>query len=97
MDGHDYSAIFTESKVETGCTSTVRAQDATVAHKLAPVLINLDVRVRVGEPLVPLIFREGDNVAEVAAEFAAQHALSTAIAEKFYNLLQEQVRVLPKR
>lgn len=72
-------------------------EDDMPASSPRQTLLNLEVRVRVGEPAVALVFREGDNVAEVAAEFATRHALPDNVAEKFYNLLEQQLVLLQQR
>eukprot|EP00927_Polykrikos_kofoidii_P031491 TRINITY_DN27066_c0_g1_i1.p1 TRINITY_DN27066_c0_g1~~TRINITY_DN27066_c0_g1_i1.p1 ORF type:complete len:1095 (-),score=162.14 TRINITY_DN27066_c0_g1_i1:12-3296(-) len=61
---------------------------ATCLSEETPVLC-VDVNITPGKTPERIVLREGQSVAEVAAEFAVAHALSPVLAERLHNLLTE--------
>jgi len=59
---------------------------------LPPPLFNLEIRIRADRPPECLVVREGDRAADVAAEFAARHLLAPPLAQRLYDLLEQQLR-----
>lgn len=60
---------------------------------LAPALFNVEVRIRADQPPVPLVVRKGDRAEKVAAEFATRHVLAPQLAQRLYEMLEQQLRV----
>lgn len=56
---------------------------------LPPPVLYVDVNVVPGRPPERIVLREGQSVNEVAAAFAAEHRLTTALAQRLHGLLKE--------
>jgi len=54
-----------------------------------PPLLYVDVNIAPGQPPERIVLREGESVTEVAAEFAAKHVLTPALAQRLHALLSE--------
>eukprot|EP00913_Durusdinium_trenchii_P015100 g14161.t1 len=54
-------------------------------------MLYVDVNVTPGQPPERIVLFQGQNISEVAAEFAAKHVLTPAMAQKLHSLLREVV------
>jgi len=54
-----------------------------------PPLLYVDVNIAPGQPPERIVLREGQSVTEVAADFAAKHVLTPALAQRLHGLLKE--------
>mmetsp|Transcript_121847 Transcript_121847/g.210685 ORF Transcript_121847/g.210685 Transcript_121847/m.210685 type:complete len:117 (-) Transcript_121847:81-431(-) len=93
MDGLSRSPRSTVlAKAERG--SQGNGQSCSVDDEsLAPALFNVEVRIRADQPPVPLVVRKGDRAEKVAAEFATRHVLAPQLAQRLYEMLEQQLRV----
>eukprot|EP00929_Paragymnodinium_shiwhaense_P002721 TRINITY_DN10300_c0_g1_i2.p1 TRINITY_DN10300_c0_g1~~TRINITY_DN10300_c0_g1_i2.p1 ORF type:complete len:829 (-),score=208.05 TRINITY_DN10300_c0_g1_i2:66-2552(-) len=64
----------------------------TSAADKGNVVLNVEVRVRPSSPPRVLEMREGETTAEAAADFAARHALPPQMAQKLYEMLDQEYR-----
>lgn len=72
-----------------GLAAPQEAPDAEDSE--SPPLLYVDVNIAPGQPPERIILREGQNVNEVAAEFAAKHVLTPVLAQRLHSLLREVV------
>jgi len=54
-----------------------------------PPLLYVDVNIAPNQPPERIVLREGQSVTEVAADFAAKHVLTPALAQRLHGLLRE--------
>jgi len=54
-----------------------------------PPLLYVDVNIAPNQPPERIVLREGQSVTEVAADFAAKHVLTPALAQRLHALLRE--------
>merc|ERR1719215_202897 len=52
-------------------------------------LLYVDVNIAPGQPPERIVLREGQSVNEVAAEFAARHALTPVLAQRLHARMEE--------
>lgn len=71
------------------------AADGT-SSLLSTPLFKVEVRIDPNRPPVHLVFREGNCVADVAAEFAVRHALGPKQAQRLFHMLESQVRQMTR-
>jgi len=55
----------------------------------SPALLYVDVNIAPGLPPERIVLREGHSISEIAAEFAARHVLTPAMAQRLHQLLQQ--------
>lgn len=89
---------FTSDSMAKGAAGGEAAPAPTESHsdalmgnnegEPAPVLF-VDVNIAPGQPLERIVLREGESVTEVAAEFAARHVLTPALAQRLHSMLSE--------
>eukprot|EP00930_Biecheleria_cincta_P022331 TRINITY_DN16310_c0_g1_i1.p1 TRINITY_DN16310_c0_g1~~TRINITY_DN16310_c0_g1_i1.p1 ORF type:complete len:969 (+),score=182.25 TRINITY_DN16310_c0_g1_i1:63-2969(+) len=72
-----------------GSAAPREAPDAQESE--SPPLLYVDVNIAPGQPPERIVLREGQNVNEVAAEFAAKHVLTPVLAQRLHSLLREVV------
>jgi hypothetical protein len=70
----------------SGSQQTVAANSESNAP---PPLLYVDVNIAPNQPPERIVLREGQSVAEVAADFAAKHVLTPALAQRLMGLLSE--------
>jgi len=68
-------------------SSTALSPDPAEAD--VPPLLYVDVNIAPNQPPERIVLREGQSVTEVAAEFAAKHVLTPALAQRLHALLRE--------
>ncbi|CAE7686106.1 ftsH3, partial [Symbiodinium necroappetens] len=78
-----------EGNAEGNASPKERAQEDIPPD--APPMLYVDVNITQGQPAERIVLYQGQNVSEVAAEFAAKHVLTPALAQKLHTLLREVV------
>lgn len=82
-------AFGTSEGLPEGLAAPQEAPDTAEPESLP--LLYVDVNIAPGQPPERIILREGQNVNEVAAEFAAKHVLTPVLAQRLHSLLREVV------
>jgi len=87
--GLDSQPAGDEGNAEGNASPKERAQEDIPPD--APPMLYVDVNITQGQPAERIVLYQGQNVSEVAAEFAAKHVLTPALAQKLHTLLREVV------